>query len=279
MGVVVFRLIYLFTAIDFQRAVRSPISGIGAASPDWCYYELPMIGWLMGLVRVLFGYKWWALRLGCSLGTCSMVMLFVLGRTMFNARVGFFAAVMLLCSPANMAANFLFTVDGPLVVWVSALVFFWQAAQAPEFSMRWVWLTLAIGFGTLTKQMMLVFPVLMILFAALVPAHKGLLKRPAFWLSIAGSLLFLTPPLWWNYQHNGVTFSHMTEHFHHDDVGILGTAEQVLRFPVLQSVLYSPLTWGVGLCTCGGAVATGRRPVIANVSSSSSARPRCWCSR
>lgn len=255
-GVALFRVIYVLTCIDFQIGGEEPYQWDWGRRLDWCYYSKPpMIGWLMAALRTVFGYEWWALRLASiTLGSCTLFLMFALGRRMFDAHTGFFAALMFVCTPANMAGNFLFSIDSPLAVcWMASLFFFWCAVEAPHRWSIWSALTLAIGLGTLTKQMMLVFPGLMVAFVALVPGQRALLKRPAFWLTLAGGLLFLSPLLWWNTQHDGVTFNHMKEHFRHGEEGLSGVVEQVLRFPILQSVMYSPITWVVlmgGLWWC-----------------------------
>ena len=247
-GVVAFRLIYLFICIDFQIGGEEPYQWDWGRRPDWCYYSKPpMIAWLMALLRMAFGYHWWAFRLAALvLGTGSLAVIFLLGRRLYDARTGFFTALLFLCTPANAASNLIFSVDSPLVLcWTSALLLFWRAVEKPGSALRWLALTLVIGLGTLTKQMMLVFPLLMVAFAALVPAHRTLLRRPALWLTILGSLAFLTPVILWNAEHGGATLAHMKEHFVHEDLGFWGTVVQILRFPVLQAVLYSPISWGV----------------------------------
>ena len=247
MGVVSFRVIYLFTAIDFELSGDEAYYWDWGRRPDWCYYSKPpLIGWLMGLLRVVFGYKWWAVRLASiALGTLSLSLLFALGRRLFDARTGFFAALMLLLTPANAAANFGLTIDSPLILcWIAALLAFWHVITRPASRGGWLALTLAIGIGTLAKQMMLAFPGAMLLFALCSPPDRALLTRPAFWLCILGGLAFLLPMLWWNLQHGMVTLTHTQEHFHHHaNLPLLKRLGQFLSFPLIQAGVWSPITF------------------------------------
>ncbi len=245
-GVFVFRVAYLFTAVDFQLGGDEAYYWDWGRRPDWCYYSKPpLIGWLMGLLRITFGYHWWAVRLAAiTLGTVSLGLLFALGRRLFDARTGFYAALMLLLTPANAAANFAFTIDSPLVLcWTGALLAFWNVTTKPDRRRGWFLLTLAIGIGALAKQMMLAFPGVMLLYALFSAEDRVLLKRPAFWLSILGGLAFMIPLVWWNEQHGWVTLTHTKEHFHHQVLGLGRRLWQFVSFPIYQAGVYSPITF------------------------------------
>ena len=257
-GVLAFRVIYLFVVVDFQLSGDEAYYWDWGRRPDWCYYSKPpLIGWLMGALRVIFGYQWWAVRLAAiGLGSVSLTLLFLLGRRLFDARTGFVAALLFLLTPANAAANFAFTIDSPLVLcWTAALLLFWRVVEKPAAPLGWLALTLAIGVGTLAKQMMLVFPLVMLLFTLFSPTDRGLLKRTGFWLCIVGSLAFLLPVLWWNEHHGWITLKHTSEHFQHEELSFLGWLEQFFRFPLLQAATYSPITWGLMIAAL---IASGR---------------------
>ena len=151
-GTLVFRLAYLFTAVDFQLSGDEAYYWDWGRRLDWCYYSKPpLIGWLMGLVGRLSGDKWWAVRLTATLlGTVSLSLLFLLGKQLYNARTGFFAALLLLLTPANLMANFALTIDAPLLsCWTAALIVFWKAIVHPRSASVWLSLTLIVVIGTL----------------------------------------------------------------------------------------------------------------------------------
>lgn len=245
-GVFVLRVIYLFTVVDFQLSGDEAYYWDWGRRLDWGYFSKPpLIGWLMGAIGRLSGDSWQAIRLTSILfGTLSLWLLFLLGRSVYDARVGFFAVLLMLFSPANVALNFAMTIDAPLVLcWTAALVLFWRVCLHPDSVLSWAGLTLVIGIGTLAKQMMLVFPVLMILFVTLAPQHRAFLRKPAFWLSMFVALLFLAPVLWWNHSHGWPMIKHTGSHFVSEEHGFTDWLVETLTFPLLQAAFYSPVTW------------------------------------
>ncbi len=214
--------------------------------PDWGYYSKPpLIGWLMGLVGWLTGASDWGVRgLSLLLGTGTLAALFVLTRSLYDARTGFLAAALILLTPASAGLNLFLTIDAPLLLlWTTALLVFWFAAQKPSCWTRWIVLALIIGIGTLSKQMMLVFPLLMVLFAAVSREDRGLLKNPRLWIAIAIGALFLTPVLWWNQQHQWITLEHTKHHFDTKQLGVGKWIVRTLEWPGVQALVYSPVTW------------------------------------
>lgn len=254
-GVFVFRIAY---ALIFERVFD--LAGDEAYYWDWgrrlawgYYSKPPMIGWLMGLAGRLSGNQEWAIRLApLLLGTGSLVALRGLAGAMFDARTAFFAVLFVVLTPGNAALNLLFTIDAPLVLaWTLALLFFWRAVEQPA---RWGWwllLAAAIGFGSLSKQMMLVFPLLMVIFAAVSPADRRLMRNARMWACIVVGAASLIPVLIWQQANGWPTLSHMKEHFEVDGEpdgsgpGILKHAGWFLQFPAIQAALYSPVMWVV----------------------------------
>ncbi len=221
--------------------------------PDWCYFSKPpLIGWLMAAIRVIFGYHWEAVRFTSALlAVGTLTMIFLTGRVLFGARAGFFAALLMLLTPAFSLLSIALINDAPLMLcWSASLWLFWRAAQAPSAG-RWMALCLVIGIGVLAKQMMLVFLVLMVLFAASQKEHRHLLHRPGFWLCVLGALVFMTPVVLWNVKHDWITAKHTAEHFNAEDGSRLGDA---LLFPVLQAAMYAVLTWGLVVTTLVSAI-------------------------
>lgn len=223
---------------------------------DWGYFSKPpMIGWLMGLLGRLSGNSEWGIRLGAlALGTASLALLYKLADKLFGPRTALVALLLAALTPANAALNLLLTIDAPLVLcWTAALLVFWALTERPDTVPRWMLLTLILGCGNLSKQMMLVFPLLMILHAALNPSARTLLRRPAFWTCIGVSLLFLAPVLWWNARHGWVTLKHTGHHLDaRPDSGILDHLETSGTFLGLQALAFSPLTWLLMIAAVSG---------------------------
>lgn len=257
-AVVLWRLLYLipFTAI-FDLVGDESYYWDWGRHLDWGYYSKPpMIGWIMGVVGRLSGNTEWGVRLAAlALGTVSLWLLYCLGEKIFNARVGFLALLLGALTPANAGLNLLLTIDAPLVLcWTSALLTFWAAMRAPEEGRRWVLLAVIMGLGHLSKQMMLIFPLLMIVYCWIGDeAVRPLLRRRAFWMCIGGSLLFMTPVLIWNAQHGWVTLTHTGSHFQvKPDTSLVDHLGMFIGFVGLQVVIFSPLTWALVIAAAFG---------------------------
>ncbi len=212
---------------------------------DWGYYSKPpMIAWINALSTSILGSTPFSVRLPAAiLGTSTLGVLFLLARRLFDSRVAFWTAVTAVTVPAYLAINVFMTVDAPLLFfWCLSLYGLWRALENKENSWRWLLGTAIIaGFGLLTKQMMLVFFALMLLFMATNRQDRPLLRQPWPYLSIVIALLMLLPVVWWNWQHDWITLQHTSHHFS-TDKGFFNFLRTVPEFLGSQLLLISPLT-------------------------------------
>lgn len=248
-GVVVFRSLFiLFFCAHADLAGDEAYYWDWGRRPDWCYYSKPpMIGWLMGAMGWLTNHSELGVRgLALALGTGTLAFVFLLARRLYDAHTGFWAAVLVLLTPAGTGLNLFLTIDAPLLfAWTAALVLFWHAAQRPAAWGRWLALGLVLAFGTLSKQMMLVFPLLMVLHAACNREDRALLRNPRLWVAVLMGAAALTPVLVWNSQHDWITLEHTKHHFNGSKAGLGfgGWLARTLEFPLLQAAVYSPVLW------------------------------------
>jgi len=215
--------------------------------PDWGYFSKPpLIGWLMALAgwagrNTVFGIRIFALLLG----TGTLIFLFLLGRRMYGPKTAFWGVTAMAACPGNAALNLLLTIDAPLLLfWSASLYFFWQFLTAGKRSGAWgIALIFSLGLGSLSKQMALVFFPCGFLFLATSSQHRHLLKGPWIWLGSLAALLFLLPPLYWNAQHNWITFHHTAHHFPSSAPGLAGFLTHPAAFIGTQLFIISPVTW------------------------------------
>ncbi len=214
--------------------------------PDWCYYSKPpMIGWLMGVIGWLTGNAEWGIRFAALLlGTATLVIVHRMALVMFDARTAFVAALLVLLTIANAGLNLLFTIDAPLLLfWTLGLLLFWFAAEKPACNVRWLALALVIGLGTLSKQMMLAFPGMMLLFAAVSREDRGLLRNPRMWMAMLAGMAFIIPVLKWNQEHAWITLEHTKHHFDTKNLGFGKWIGRTLENVGLQALIYTPVTF------------------------------------
>jgi 4-amino-4-deoxy-L-arabinose transferase-like glycosyltransferase len=256
------------TAYAFVFAVEYDLAGDEAyywdwgRRPDWGYYSKPpLIGWLMGLVGRLTGNSELGIRLApLVLGTFSLIATQKLARAMFGGRTALLAVVLMLCTPGNAGLNLLFTIDSPLVLaWSVALVFFWRGLEKPEAWSSWLGLGLALGLGVLSKQMMLVFPLLMVAFVVVSPQDRRVLRLPGFWLSLLMGVAALIPVIIWQQQHGWITLTHMKDHFDRAEPTWAHHLGWFFQFPLTQAALYSPIIWAAILGVLGAATLSWKK--------------------
>ena len=214
--------------------------------PDWGYYSKPpLIAWINTASSALFGAGEFGVRLPAVLmGAAGLAALFYLARRLFNDRTAFWAVLLTALSPGACLLNFVMTIDAPLMFsWLFALLFLWRALEGDILTSKrwWLLLSLAIGLGVLGKQMMLVFPVLMLLFLAVSRADRFWLRTPWPWLATLAGIVFLLPPLWWNAAHDWITFQHSAQHFEGNS-SPWRFLQTVPDFVAGQILIVSPLT-------------------------------------
>jgi 4-amino-4-deoxy-L-arabinose transferase-like glycosyltransferase len=206
--------------------------------PAWCYFSKPpMIAWLNTLTQAL-GFTTAPLMRtpAVVLGTIGLGATWLLARRVWGERAGFFAVVLGATAPGSLALNSLLTIDAPLIAcWSVALYALWRALEpagatqsnapgaqvAPSADQRtgwWALYALAGLLGVLSKQMMLILPLLALVFVFTSPAgsDRAWRRRGAVYFWLALPLLALVPLLWWNVHHDWITLQHTAHHFEAD---------------------------------------------------------------
>lgn len=216
---------------------------------DWGYFSKPpMVAWLIGLSTFLLGDHSFGVRLPAALLiSFSMIPIYLLGKQMFGRRVGFWAVTAASLTPLSVAGGLLMTIDPPLMFcWACTLFFVWKMLEQDSHSWRWMAAaTVTCGLGLLSKQTMIAAIPLTWLFVMLSPTDRRQLKRPMLWLWTMGSLLFLTPVIIWNSQHEWITFQHTSEHFETHSFNLSRQVLSFLEYCVCQFGVVTPLVFVV----------------------------------
>lgn len=225
---------------------------------DWGYYSKPpMIAWIIAAATSLGGPAEFVVRLPAALlGTLGSVAVFGLARSQFSARVGFWSVLAINLTPGITAMNMLMTIDAPfLCAWAFGVWTAWELLSRPEPGWKQVGLAVvATGLGLLCKQTMLALFPLTGLWLLLQAEHRRKLLSPKIWVWWCGSLVFLTPVVLWNAQHDWITVQHTTEHFQNKTVPLTKHVVWMLEFWAGQFGVVSPIACGLMLMIAGGAM-------------------------
>lgn len=223
---------------------------------DYGYYSKPpFIAWLYSFVDWVGGGSLFSFRATAAvLGSVSLFLFYRLIIDLFDARVAWIALLLSVTAPANSVLSFFLTIDAPLVLcWTTALYAFQRYARGKGGIPTLVLLTIALGIGHLSKQMMMIFPVLAIFFLFLDKKTRLRLRKPGLWVALFASYLALLPPLIWNAQNDWITFQHTSHHFEVVDDGgnvFLERAEDFLSFLATQLGVLGPAVGVILFSVC-----------------------------
>ena len=177
---------------------------------DFGYYSKPpIIAWVIALTTSLFGNAEWAVRISSPLlHPIIAYVLFHIGKTFYDKKTGFWAAIIYFTMPAVWLSSGIVSTDVPLLLfWSLAVLAFAKLRKNPS----WLWafvLGLSIGFGLLSKYAMLFFmPALLLAILFDKASREAVISKRGLLVSVI-SVLIITPNIIWNKKHDFATISH-----------------------------------------------------------------------
>jgi 4-amino-4-deoxy-L-arabinose transferase-like glycosyltransferase len=208
---------------------------------DFGYFSKPpLIAWLIRGTSELCGNSEACLRsFPPVLNAISTWFVFLTGRVLYGARVGFWSAIVFATLPliAFLAASV--TPDAPLLLlWATAL-YLWTVLIERK-SIAWsMLLGLAIGVGLFAKYAMIYFPLCMACQAIIsAEARDALCNRRGIVILLV-ALIVIAPNLYWNYVQGFVTFDATA-----NSAGWARQADHLthfVRFLLSQFLVYGPV--------------------------------------
>lgn len=200
---------------------------------DLSYYSKgPMIAYLIAISTSIFGDNVFGVRFfAVVFSVLSSLILYRLGKEMYNERAGTTAAILFQIIPLYSTFGVVFTIDSPFIFfWILSLHLFWKAINRDSLHVMrngsnensfhaarithnasrvfWILLGFTIGLGLLTKYTMAFFYLCALFFLISSPRFRGLLKTIMPYVSFAISIIIFTPVIIWNAGHGWVTLRH-----------------------------------------------------------------------
>ncbi|MBI1290915.1 phosphatase PAP2 family protein [bacterium] len=179
---------------------------------DWSYYSKPPgIAYLMALGTSIFGTTELGVRSVALFSSVGMaIVTWVLTMRMFNdKRLTAVSLIGLNLMILYSIGAIVTTTDTPMLFcWSLACLMAWLAIFE-ELEEGWFLLGLAIALGLLAKYAMIYLPICLLIYLALSPRHRGLLKTVGPWLAIVIGLMGFAPVIYWNATNNWVSFRHV----------------------------------------------------------------------
>jgi len=187
---------------------------------DLSYYSKgPMIAYLIALGTTVSGDNVFGIRImAVILSALSSVLMYKLGKKMFDELTGTAAAILLQVIPLFSAFGVLFTIDSPFIFfWILSLYLFWKVINHPPVSPLgkggikggyWLLLGISIGLGLLTKYTMAFFYLCAFFFLIASKENRKLLFTKEPYISLILSLIIFSPVIIWNFGNDWVTLKH-----------------------------------------------------------------------
>jgi 4-amino-4-deoxy-L-arabinose transferase-like glycosyltransferase len=184
-----------------------------AQEPAFGYYSKPpLIAWLIGATTAICGDGEACVRLASPiLHTVTAWAVYLIGRELYDPRVGFWSGVVYATLPGVSVSTGLISTDVPfLLCWALALWAFVRLRQSDGFGDA-LGLGAAIGLGFLARYGMAFF-VGSMLIALWVTRSEGARIGAGRWLMVVGvALVVMSPNLYWNLANGFATLGHTAD--------------------------------------------------------------------
>jgi 4-amino-4-deoxy-L-arabinose transferase-like glycosyltransferase len=215
--------------------------------PAFGYFSKPpLVAWLIHAATGVCGPGEACVRLPSPLvHTLTALAVFVLGRKLYDARIGALAGLAFATLPGVSMSAGLISTDVPLLAcWAIALVGF-----AALFESKALWpalvLGLAFGVGLNAKYAMAWFLMCAAVYLYVTPERRQVLRDYRLWLALALGLVLIAPNLAWNYAHGFATFTHTAENANFGHT--LFDPLKMIEFAVTQFGVFGPILFGAYL--------------------------------
>ncbi len=262
-GVVIFLLTALILARLAVNALLDPLPLSGDEAQYWLYGEHPaggyyskppLLPWLIRLSTEFFGDQHWAMRLPSVVAHALIALvLFFLGRALFDREVGAVSALLYLTLPAVSVSSLIASTDPPMMLgWALASLGLVRALKHGGDGW-WLLTGAALGFGFLGKYTILAWLGAVVLLLLVDPHWRAGLRLRGLGLAALGAVVVASPNLLWNLNNGFPTFRHLGE-----NADLAGTATtpsiermgELLEFVVSQVGVFGPIAFAVLVWLC-----------------------------
>jgi 4-amino-4-deoxy-L-arabinose transferase-like glycosyltransferase len=181
--------------------------------PAFGYYSKPpLIAWLIRAATDSCGISEFCIRLPSPvLHTLTAVVVFEVGRRLYEAATGFFSGLVFATLPGVSVSAGIISTDVPLVLcWALALL---GLILLMERRGWWpaVLIGAALGLGLNAKYTMILFVLSAAVYLAATPERRALVRDVRLWAALALGALLIAPNLVWNAANSFATFSHTAD--------------------------------------------------------------------
>jgi len=213
---------------------------------DWSYFDHPpMIGWLQALTLQVSDSNLALRVIPITLFACTSWVLYRLTITLFPHEtpwIGFISVALLQSGIMFQLIGLAMLPDTPLLLLGLMLLWVLHEIVIEDRVRYWLWLGVLLGLAALSKYTAITLLVTIAL-ALMLSNQWRQLRTPWPWLASQLSFILILPILYWNYQHDWISFLYQLHH------GTSKPSWEIRRFLAAQGVQL--LAYGPGIFLFG----------------------------
>ena len=216
-------LLNLFFNSQFQLHYDEAYYWVWSKNLSISYFDHPpLIAYLIYLINFIGQSEFYIRLIPIITTSITLLTIYILSKKMFGNKIANIALILGISCPLLEGALFIATIDSPLFMfWILTLYHFYIGIFEDK-KLNIYYSGIFAGLGLLTKYTaILVFPSLLLFILLSNNFRKNLLNKHIYFAMLL-SLLIFSPVVFWNYNHNWVSFKF--QFFHGID------SERVLNF-------------------------------------------------
>lgn len=210
------------------------------------YSKPPMVALGIALSTAFCGDGETCIRLPATLAhAATALVVFALATRLFDARIGFFAALVFALLPGVSFSALLITTDPFLILFWALSLLFAERALSGDRWRDWLLLGLCVGLGLLSKFSMVLIYGCFGLFCLWQGRLLPVLANIRTWAAFALSILVYAPNIAWNAAHGWVSYLHTRDNA--NLAGPLLHPDNALEFLAAQFGVMGPILFAAYL--------------------------------
>jgi 4-amino-4-deoxy-L-arabinose transferase-like glycosyltransferase len=206
----------------------------------------PLLAWLIAATEHLCGPSEACIRAPAPLmSVATSLLAYATGRALYDARTGFWAAMLTAFGTGAVFSARIISTDVPLVLfWALALLAYVRVLQTADW--RWaVVLGIALGAGLLAKYAMIYFLPGLVLAAVFEKQARALLAKPELWLALGLAAIMVSPNILWNVANGFLTVRHAGGNVIGESIE--PSVMRPLEFLAAQFAVFGPVVFGAAI--------------------------------
>lgn len=215
--IVLSSLLRAITAYLLELSVDEVYYWLYAVYPDWSHFDHPsMVGWVIQLFSFnLLAESEFFIRLGpIVFAALNTWIIYKIGTKVKNSLTGLYAAFLYNTSIyASVLAGVFIIPDSPLLLfWLTSIWFLLNSLTSNQINknsrINMLAAGITIGLAGLSKYHGAFIGIGVLLYVLIY--DRRWLKEPALWIAGLSAIIIITPIIYWNYQHDFISFGFHT---------------------------------------------------------------------